>query len=178
MRKITLLCAAVLLLSMAVVAQDKTADFSGDWVLDTEKSELGGRRRIKSMKMKVTQTETELSYTREVEREAGGGGRGGRMGRGRGMGGNQTSTFDLTGKERIEPSEGRGGDVKLKAEEDGAGFKLTQSREFNGPMGAVTIITIEKWSLSEDGSTFTVQSDTETPRGTRSSTLVFTKVVE
>ena len=64
--------------------------------------------------------------------------------------------------------------LKAKVEKDG-GLKLTQDRSFEGPMGAMTIKTVENWKLSEDGKTLTVSSNTETPRGTRSQKMVFTK---
>ena len=178
MRKFTFIFTAMLVFAAVVYGQKETTNFAGTWNLDVEKSELGGRSRIKSMTMTVTHSENELSYERKVEREEPsdggmGGGRG--MGRGRRGGGNPAATFDLTGKETSAPSGGAGGDSKLKAEIDGSTLKLVQDRNFNSPRGEISIITTEKWSLSEDGNTLTVTSETETPRGTRSSTMVFSK---
>lgn len=176
MRKVLFLFTAVVVFSAFAYGQKETTSFAGTWKLDVDSSELGERSRLESMTMTVTQTETELSYDRKAERKEregmGGGGRG--MGRGGGMGGDQSQTFDLTGKETIAPGT-RGGSSKLKAAMDGAILKLVLNREFNGPMGSMSIKTVEKWSLSEDGKTLTIKSETATPRGDRNTTMVFTK---
>jgi hypothetical protein len=66
--------------------------------------------------------------------------------------------------------------VKLKAElEGGSKLKLSATRTFNTPNGEATMTTKEVWSLSDDGKTLTVKRDMETPRGTNSSEMVFTK---
>lgn len=167
--------AMLLVAAFGVFAQNSAKDYSGSWKLDVEKSELGARSRVQSMEMTVSQTATELNVERKAElSEAAGGGMGGR--RGGGPGGGKLS-YDLTGKEtKMEASGGFGGNVVLKAkvEKDG-GLKLTQDRSFEGPMGAMTIKTVENWKLSDDGKTLTVSSSTETPRGTRSQKMVFAK---
>jgi hypothetical protein len=132
------------------------------------------------MDMKVTQTDSELTYTRTAERDpredmSGGGGQrrpGGGMG---GMAsGDMSSTFDLSGKETTAPGAARGS-VKLKAKSKSGSMELTQTREFEGRMGSMKLVTVETWKLSEDGNTLTVSSKTETPRGSRNSTMVFVR---
>ncbi|NNE98593.1 MAG: hypothetical protein HKN25_06200 [Pyrinomonadaceae bacterium] len=178
MRKNVVLAAAALLLAMtfSVPAQSNTS-FAGDWTLDMDKSQLGERSRVESMTMKVTQSDNELTYERKVEREAREGGGGGR-GMGRGRGGNVGAiAFNLDGTEtKAEGGGRRGGKVTLQAKMlEGGNLELHQTRSFEGPMGAISIKTVETWELSEDGKTLTVSSETETPRGNRSAKMVFSK---
>ncbi len=170
----------LLLTVVAISAQDKTVNFVGDWTLDKDKSELGERSRIESMTMKVSQTDKELTFERKTKRaeRSDGEGRGGRGRRGMRGGNQQPMTYNLEGKE-TEAQMGSGrfaGKAKLKAnmEKDGK-LKLTQTRSFETPRGAVTIKNIETWELSDDGKMLTVSSEIETPRGNRSSKMVFTK---
>jgi len=167
--------ALLLVAAFSVFSQEKAKDYSGTWKLDLAKSEMGERSRVESMDMTVTQSDNDLSYERNAKlSEAQGGGMGGRGGMG-GPGGGGKMTYDLSGKE-TKVSGAMGGEVGLKAkvEKDG-GLKLTQNRSFEGPMGAMTIKTVETWSLSDDGNTLTVSSTTETPRGTRNQKMVFTR---
>jgi len=192
MKKALFLAALVCLTAFAAFAQDKkAADFSGSWTLDVSKSNLGDRGpRIESMTMTVTQTEKDIKIETATKRlpppegagngqGSGGGGQGGGMGRGGGFGGGDgTTTYTLDGKETTTEVEGRMGKtpVKLKAELDGGSkLKLSKSSTFNTPNGEATITTKETWTLSDDGKTLTVKRDMETPRGTNSSEMVFTK---
>ncbi|MCB1023945.1 MAG: hypothetical protein KDB79_06140 [Acidobacteria bacterium] len=177
MRNSYILAAGFLLLFVAfTISAQTTPDYSGDWTLDKDKSELGERSRVKSMTMNVSQTDKTLTYERKAEREAapegGGGGRG--MGGGRGPGGDQSAmTFSLDGKE-TKAETGRG-EAKLKAKAESGKLELTTERSFEGPMGSISIKTVETWELSSDGKTLIVSSETKTPRGDQSQKMVFTK---
>ncbi len=181
MKKALFLTAFVCLLAVSAFAQDnKKTDFSGSWTLDASKSKLGERARIESMTMTVTQTDKDIKVetaTKRLPPPAGamqdGGGQGGGMRRG----GDGTSVYSLDGKETTTETEGQMGKslVKQKAELDGGKLKLSSTRIFNTQMGEVSINTKEIWTLSDDGKTLTVKRDMETPRGTNSSEMVFTK---
>ena len=186
MKKVLFLMAFVCLTAFSAFAQDKKAtDFSGSWTLDVSKSKLGERSRIESMTMTVTQTDKDIKIETATKRlpppEGVGNGQGGGMGRGMGRGGfgggDGTNTYTLDGKETSIEEEGRMGKipVKLKAELDGGKLKLSAVRTINTPNGEVSVTTRETWALSEDGKTLTVKRDTESPRGTNSSEMVFTK---
>lgn len=164
----------MLLSAAAISAQDKT-NYAGTWTLDVSKSKLSERSPIESMTMTVAQTDTDVSVETKTVRgarpEGGGGmGRGGGMGGGMMGGGDGTMTYTLDGKESSA------GEAKIKAkfEKDGK-MKLIQTRSFDTPMGAMSIKTVETWSLLDEGKTLKVNRDTETPRGTQSTELVFTK---
>ena len=188
MKKTIFVAAFVCLTALAALAQDKKADFSGSWTLDASKSKLDERARIESMTMTVAQTDKDIKVETATKRApmpegGGGGGQGNGQGGGRGMGrggfggGDGTTTYTLDGKESATEIEGRMGKipVKLKAELDGGKLKLTRSSTINTPNGEFTTSTKETWSLSDDGKTLTVKREMETPRGTNSSEMVFTK---
>lgn len=181
MKRTIFLAAFVCLLAVSAFAQDKKAtDFSGGWTLDVSRSKLGERARIESMTMTVAQTDKDIKIETATKRlqpadAAGGMGRGGMRG---GFGGDINFTYTLDGKETTVTQETQMGaiPVKLKAEPGGDGtLKLSSSRTLNTPNGEITMTTKETWTLSEDGKTLTVKRDTETPRGTNSSEMVFTK---
>jgi TonB family protein len=69
MKKIFLFSALVcLLLTSAVFAQQKAANFAGSWELDQTKSKLPERMRIESMTLNVAQTDKELKVEINVKR--------------------------------------------------------------------------------------------------------------
>ena len=180
MKKALFLTAFVCLMTISAFAQ-KATDFSGSWTLDVSKSKLDERARIESMTLVVAQTDKDIKIETATKRlpPPEGMNQGGGMGRGGGMGfgGDGTNTFTLDGKETTTEIEGRMGKVpvKLKAEIDGGKLKLTRTSTFNTQMGEITTTTKETWTLSDDGKTLTVKRDMETPRGTNSSEMVFTK---
>lgn len=181
MKKTIFMAAFVCLLAFSAFGQKKS-DFSGGWTLDASKSKLDERARIESMTMTVTQTDKDIKVetaTKRLPPPDGGGQGGGGMRRGGGFGGGDgTFTYTLDGKESSVETDGPMGKVpvKLKAnlETDGK-LKLSSARSFTGPNGEISITTKETWALSDDGKTLTVKRDTESPRGTNSSEMVFTK---
>ena len=180
--RIVLMTIFTLVLTVAAVsAQNRTANFAGSWTLDASKSKLDERMRIESMTLTVAQTDKELKVETKTKRAArpegemgGGQGRGGGMGRG----GDGTTTYALDGKETKVEQETQMGKIPViyKANpEKGGKLTLISTRTISGQMGEMTIKTKETWSLSEDGKTLTVKRETETPRGTQTSEMIFTK---
>ena len=184
--KIVLMAMLTFVLAVAAIsAQDRTANFTGNWTLEASKSKLDERMRIESMTLNVTQTDKELKIETKTKRaprpegemSGGGQGRGGGMGRG-GFGGDGTTVYTLDGKEtKVEQETPMGKfPVSYKANlEKGGKLNLSSSRTINGQMGEMTITTKDAWQLSADGKTLTVKRETETPRGAQSSEMVFTK---
>ncbi|MGI8639991.1 MAG: hypothetical protein ACR2MG_08540 [Pyrinomonadaceae bacterium] len=199
MRKTTVLTAlfCLLLATGAVFAQDKTTNqtkttnFAGIWELDAAKSKMSKRMRVESITMNVAQTDKELKVESTIKRGApteekradvnggmmGGTGRVGGGMRGAMMDGTQTVSYSLDGKEtKLETPgiPGAGATLKATLEKDGK-LKLTSSRTFNGQMGEMTATTRETWELTDGGKTLKVTRDTESPRGTQSSEMYFTR---
>ena len=176
MKKILFLTLITCVLALTAFAQNKT-DFSGDWELDTVRSKMDERMRVESMTMKVAQTEKELKVEttakRAVQTDAGMNRGGGGMG-----GGTQTATYSLMEGTslRSSPGERSSETVIRKAswESDGK-LKLSSTREIDTQTGAMTIKTNETWELADEGKTLKISRETETPRGTNSSELVFAR---
>ncbi|MGH9948397.1 MAG: hypothetical protein ACRD6X_14550 [Pyrinomonadaceae bacterium] len=164
----------VLLLSAFGAYSQKAADFSGKWTLDVAKSKLGDRNSIESQTMTVTQTAAELKVSTETKRTApaAGGGRG--FG---GGGGDAAMTYALDGKETKTERSGPNGaiPVMLKAKADGGKLWLSQSSTFSGPNGEITSTTKETWELGADGKSLTVTTERTTPRGTDTTTKIYSK---
>lgn len=196
MKKLSVFSAVFCLLLAAgtIFAQNKAANFAGSWELDTAKSKLPERMRVESMRMNVTQTDKELKVQTSSKRaarpegqappaEPGGGMRpdGNRaMSRGGMGGGNSLLTYTLDGKETTITPETRDGIpaapimVKAKMEKSGK-LQLISTRSFDTPNGSMSIKTTENWELLDGGKTLKVTRDVESPRGTQTSEMYFTK---
>lgn len=175
------LAVAMCLFSMAAFAQ-KSANFSGTWVLDASKSKPA-ETMIESQTLVVTQTAADLKVERTTVRKAaanpgggapaggppgGGGGRGGMMG-----GGDGATTYALDGKAAKSEMQGPGGamQVTTTAKLDEKAFKVTRSMET--PMGARE--STEKWWLNADGTLSVESSRPNRDGGTDTTTRVYTK---
>ncbi len=195
----------MLVMTSAALAQSKTTNFAGTWELDVAKSKLLERMRVESMTLNVSQTDKEIKVETNSKRAARlegqappaepGGGMGGGMRQGAGMGrpggggggmmggGNGTVSYSLDGKEKIVESEMPAGmppssqALKANLEKDGK-LKLSSSRSFETPNGAMTTKTTETWELTDGGKTLKIMRDMETPRGMQSSEMYFTKKSE
>jgi hypothetical protein len=180
MKKLFFATAVVCLFALAAFAQ-KAPNFGGTWTLDVSKSKLGDRNNIESQTLTVTQTDKDVKIETATKRtpppaNAGGGGGmgGGRMG----GGGDMPMTYTLDGKEMKMDMAGPGGNtipVSMTGKVDGGKLYLTRSSTFNGPNGAMTSTTKETWELSGDGKTLTISTERTSPRGTDTTTKVFTK---
>ena len=199
MRKTTILTAlfCLMLAASAVFAQDKmtgqmkSTGFAGSWEFDKTKSKMPETSRVESISLNVTQNDKELKVEKTTKRGApteikrpdnnaggmmNGGMRGGGM-RGGMMDGTQTVSYSLDGKEtKLETPGIPGAAATLKAnmEKDGK-LKLSSTRSFNGQMGEMTMTNKETWELLDGGKTLKIISDVESPRGTQTSEMYFTK---
>lgn len=175
MKKILILSVFVCLSAISAFAQEvvNTKDFSGDWELDASKSKLDERARIESMTMKVMQTNNDVKIETNIKRSTANSDGGGMMNREP-----QTLIYSLEkGKFTKIDTFGTGGSgtAILTADFDGDKLKLNQARTFNTQRGEISTTVKEIWTLSADGKTLTVKRETESPRGTNSSEMVFAK---
>lgn len=184
MKKVLFLAFAISVLAAGAMAQSKTP-YAGTWKLDTAKSKTDMPMRGGSTTLIVTQTAKELTVTTETkrpemqgERPAGppaGGGMGGRLG----MGGDGTVKYSLENKPTIVDMEGPTGKAPIaysaSKEADGS-LVLSSKQVFSRPGGHdLTVTRTERWKVSSDGTTLTVEREQSGSNGTRNSTLVFTK---
>jgi hypothetical protein len=185
MRKIIVGVTTVCLLLSGVlsVSAAAPANFAGTWALDKSKSEglPPNAAAVESLTLTVAQDAQQITVdsktTMGSQPDAAGGGGG--QGRGRGMGlYPQNSSYKLDGTETTADNPGgRGGTTTFKAEwkDGGKTLELKRVSKFNFQGNDVTATTTEDWSLSADGKTLTIKRTSESPRGTQSSTLVFSK---
>ena len=164
-------------------------NFAGTWVLDKSKSKdlSPWSENLESYTLIVSQDEKQLTVENKLNWKEGGGqggGQGGGMGQGRGRGGfgmgmPSALTYKLDGSETtVELGGGRPGTSTLKAEwkDDGKALELTSVRKFTNRDGEQRSSTSkERWELSADGKTLTINRTGETPRGEMKSTLAFNK---
>ncbi|MEJ7624000.1 MAG: hypothetical protein WKF34_08390 [Pyrinomonadaceae bacterium] len=185
MRKSYVFATFVAMFALAIGASaQKSANFSGTWVLDKTLSKLGERNNIESQTLTVSQTDKDIKVSTSTKRmappaSAPAGGGGGRMGGG-GMGaGDMTASYTFDGKETtVEMDTPRGKvPVNYMGKLDGGKLMLSSSRTMNGPNGEIKMSSKETWSLSADGTTLTVESESTGMRGTTSATKVFKKKV-
>lgn len=144
------------------IAQSGKANFAGQWVLNSEKSQMGegggpGFGRMGGGDMKVSQESNLLTIERS------------RPGR---DGGDPIVTvmkYTLDGKESVNSS--RMGDSKSTATwlADGKTLKISTSRQ----MDTMSFTTTEEWSLS--GNSLSVKTSMSTPDGERTTVMVYDK---
>ncbi len=172
MRRFTIATAIAAVATTMVLAQAKP-DFSGTWMLDVTKSDLGsasgggpggggpggGPSRAPSPALDaqfvIKQTASELAIDQQVG------------------GHSNVTTFKLDGSESANTGM-RGGQLKSKARWDGDRIVVESTQTMTTPSGERTLETKEVRSLAADG-TMVVERTTQTPRGTRSQKLVFKK---
>jgi hypothetical protein len=88
-----------------------------------------------------------------------------------------SATYSLKGEETSAELEGMPGMATLKAEwEKGrTALKLSAARQVDFGGNAVTFTSKERWKLSEGGKFLELQRTVESPRGTDSITLIFSR---
>ena len=157
----------MILLSAAVFAAD--VDFSGEWVLNQDKSEFpemsesrgpGDGRRFAAANLTITQKENELTVSRAMI---------GRSGEER----VRETVYDLSGK--TTKQEGRRGPTMhtAKVEDNVLHIKSVRAMEREGT--AFEIVTTQKWSVVDDGKGLLIESSMESQRGTMESKSYYEK---
>jgi hypothetical protein len=178
MKRVLMMTALFAVTAVGAFAQG--GNFSGTWTLAKDKSTMAqGGAGIESMTLAVTQTAEAMTVATTSKRaaQAAGGGRA-VAGRGPGMmGGETTVIYSLDGKETTSSQESAVGNMEttVSAKAAGEGMELRSVRKMNSPAGAITLTTVENWTLSDEGRTLTIKREMDTPRGKMSSTLVFNR---
>lgn len=179
-------------------AKTSAANFAGTWELDAAKSKLPERMRIESMTLTVAQSDTELKVETNVKRAprpdgempnggngSGGaqsnGNRGGGYGRGGMIGFASPATYSLVKGQHTDfiPENPAGTPstvttMTASAEKDGK-LKLNQSTKISSQNGEITVNTHDVWELLDKGATLKIVRETETPRGSQTAEMYFTR---
>jgi len=146
--------AGLMLLLCAAMAQAKP-NFSGDWKMNATKSDFGQMPAPTSMTQKVTHNDPNLKVVTTRASENGEF--------------TNDAAYTTDGKECI--NKGRMGETKSTLKWDGDTLVIESKADFQG--NAVTITN--KWSLSEDGKTLTVNSHFASSMGEGDSKIVYEK---
>lgn len=155
------LFSSLLMIPALSLAGEKT-DFTGQWTLNESKSDLGEGRFFAAIKMSITQD----GNTVIIERT-----RTGRDGEER----TNSETLTMDGKECINEGENRKTTSTVTWSDDGTTMTIKSVREFNRQGETMEMNSTEVWTMSEDGKTLKLQSDTSSERGERSVTLIYEK---
>jgi len=165
MKYITFSLLALFIVFSSVALAGQKVNFSGQWILNKDASNMPqGRRGFGvPIEIKITQTEDTLVVERTIARKSG-----------------ETKTltekYTLDGKE-CENKTIRG--VKKSTvtwSEDGKALIIESTREFSGRKNrSFTVHSTEKWTLSKDGKQLIMDNKFETPRGERTFKIVYDK---
>ncbi|MBN1480289.1 hypothetical protein EH223_20075 [candidate division KSB1 bacterium] len=148
----------ILLISVAVVA----ADFSGTWVLNREKSELGdgpgGRMAAKKMVVEQKENSLKIESTREGR-----------------DGGDRTRTQEMTldGKENKETTEWGESVSTAQIVEDVLTIESTRTFERDGQTNSMEFK--QTWTLEEEGKQLVVNMKSNSPWGENELKMVYDK---
>jgi hypothetical protein len=155
--------AFITICSAATVSAQK-ANFSGDWKLNEGKSELGqfgGRMAAKKIKLDG-QTESLAVQRFSVGQD----------------GAEITTSEKLTFDGKATESTVFGGSKKsavAKWSDDGKALNVNSTINFERDGQAIEIKITEKWTLSEDGKSLTIESTSNSSFGTNTMKLVYDK---
>jgi hypothetical protein len=167
-RRIAVLGLLVLGIALLAVA---AADMSGTWVLDKAKSDpirmgrpggdAGGPPPDINITLVIKQSASDVAISRTMS-----------------MGGNDRTTdqkFTLDGKESVNPSGGRGGELKAKAKLSDGKLVIEGTQKMSTPNGDVELAVKDEYAVSDDGTVLTLTSTRTTPQGDRTSKQVYNK---
>lgn len=160
MLSIAMICALLAIPTISFAGEK--VDFSGEWKLNEDKSDLGEGRAFAAFKIAVKQEGNTLIIERT---------RSGRDGEER----TSSETLSMDGKENINENERGSSTSVLTWSEDGNSLTIKSKREFNRQGETFEMNSTEVWILAEDGKLLSIQSDISSSRGERSATLVYEK---
>ena len=167
MKSVALLTIMVLLIGACVVnAQEGKVDFTGEWVLNTDKSDMGGGGRGRgrgATKMIVKQEGNKL----EVESFR------------QNRDGEEVSTvynYTLDGKECENEARGGSNISVVEWSKDGKTLVIESERTISRGDEEFTMNSTEEWSLDKE--TLTIKRMMSSARGDRESTAVYDKVTK
>ncbi len=146
----------------AALAQGKT-NFTGEWALDENKSELGeGGGFGLSKSLNITQDGNNLNVERTMTS---------RNGEQRVV----KSSYSLDGKESDNSMGNRSSKSTATWSKDGKVLTVNTNTKFERNGQSFESKSVETWKLSDDGKTLTLDMNSSSQRGDRHSVLVYHK---
>jgi hypothetical protein len=149
------LAIALVVLSVGTLAAQAKPNFSGEWKLAPAKSDFGMMPAPSSGVQKITHNEPQLKVVNTQTSD---------------QGTNTTeSSYTTDGKVCVNP--GRMGDTKSTLKWDGSALVTETKMDFQGTEVTIT----NRWVLSDDGKTLTVNMHFSTPMGEGDAKMVYEK---
>jgi len=146
----------VVFLAAAALPAPAKPNFSGDWKVDLSKSEFGQMPAPNSMTIKVTHAEPKVTSATRMASD---------------MGEFEiNATYTTDGKETTNQGAG-GGTTTSTAKWDGDALIISTKGRFGDNDFTMT----EKWTLSEDGKTITIDRTFHSAMGDAAQKLILTK---
>jgi hypothetical protein len=154
----------VLFTAFTAFAGDDKADFSGTWIFNEEKSEMGeGGRWMRSTKLVITQEGNDMTLERHSTRR-------------NGEAFSMTDKLTLDGEECENPTFGDNTKKSVVTwSDDGKSLTINTTMEFWREGNKSEFTSVEVLKLSDDGSTLTIDYSGTSPRGERKATYVYDK---
>jgi hypothetical protein len=152
----TVLTSVCVFVAVAGSAMADKPNFSGDWTLNADKSNLGPMPPPASMTRKIDHTDPALSMTQATTG---------------GPQGDQTVTIKCTTDGKETTTEMMGAPAKTTASWEGDNLVITLKLDLAG----TEVKLIEKWGLSDSGKTLTDNTHIVAPQGEFDITYVMNK---
>ena len=161
-KSISLMLCVFFVLSYGLAGAQEV-NYSGNWVLDKSKSDIQGRRSesLVGITLVIAQKGNDFKADYQYKYDER----------------DRTDTIVLTiGGEQVE-REGMGGRGTIKSSarwsDDKTNLLLLSDIKFSGNSGTFEMKSTDTYALSGGGKTLTVKSETESSRGSRTSTYVY-----
>lgn len=141
----TALCAAAALLSATPAGAFAKPNFSGNWTLNSAKSDFGPMPAPDKWDLKITHDDPSLKYSQVRS----------------GQQGEMKSDIAYTTDGKPSVNKTPRGEMTSVAKWDGDVLTISTKREVQG----MEITQNERWTLSDDGKTLTIENKVNTPQG-------------
>lgn len=151
-----------LLLNPSISHAQGKVNFSGKWVLNADKSQLGEFGGFSASELVIKQEKNTFNLDRT---------RAGRDGELR----TRSETVIADGKEHKEEGENRTTTAVASWTEKGTKLTIKYDIEFQRQGETFTMKRTEVWTMDQGGKVLTIQSDSSSQRGETSVTLVYEK---
>lgn len=149
------LAITLLVLSVGTLFAQSKPNFSGEWKMVPARSDFGMRPVPTTAVQKITHNDPELRVVNTITNDQGTF--------------TTESTYTTDGKECV--NKGRMGDVRSSLKWDGNALIIGSRMDFQGNEVAIT----DKWTLSEDGKTLTMNMHIASTMGEGDARIVYEK---
>ena len=150
------------LVPMSLYAQSGKVNFSGEWLFNESKSDMGEGRFQTSLKLTITQEGNNLTVEKLQT---------GRDGQEMKI----TQKLTLDGKESENTARRGTRKSTVSWSDDGKVLTIKSTMVFNRGGETMEMKSVEQWKLTGGGKILSIDTSSSTPRGKRKATMVYNK---